>query len=90
MPYASGQSGTLPHAEACLRPYTKSINTQPYMTNPTIVASFYTCLEMLRLDSEELHAWWCNLLYCVDGEPNYRAWDEFNLSILENDLIYNV
>ena len=66
-----------------------TFNTRP-MTNPTIVASFYTCLEMLRLDSEELHAWWCNLLYCVDGEPNYRAWDEFNLSILENDLIYNV
>ena len=72
-------------------PYTKSINQRETpMTNPTIVASFYTCLEMLRLDSEELHAWWCNLLYCVDGEPNYRAWDEFNLSILENDLIYNV
>jgi hypothetical protein len=59
-------------------------------TNPTIVASFYTCLEMLRLDSEELHAWWCNVLYCVDGEPNYRAWDEHHLAVLENDLIYNI
>jgi hypothetical protein len=60
------------------------------MITPSIVASIYTCLEMLRLEREDLHAWWCNLLYCVDGEPNYRAWDAHNLAVLENDLIYNI
>jgi hypothetical protein len=58
--------------------------------NHTAVQGIYTCLEMLRLDNEELHAWWCNLLYCANGEPNYPAWEDFNLRILENDLIYNV
>jgi hypothetical protein len=60
------------------------------MSQTKVVAKINTCLEMLRLESEELHAWWSNLLYCHDGEPNYCVWDEHHLAILENDLIYNI
>ena len=74
------------------RCYAEGTEAKRPMTNinPTAVQGIYTCLEILRLESEELHAWWCNLLYCHDGEPNYRVWDEHHLAILENDLIYNI
>lgn len=58
--------------------------------NKETVASIYTCLEMLVIDREDLHAWWVNLLYKANGEPNYRAWCEHTLGVLENDVIYNI
>jgi hypothetical protein len=60
------------------------------MSQTEVVANIYTYLEILRMENENLHSWWSNLLYCHDGEPNYSVWDEHHLAILENDLIYNI
>ena len=59
-------------------------------TQKEIVASIYTCLEMLVKDREDLHAWWCNLLYKADGEVNLPAWNELTLRSIENDVIFNI
>jgi hypothetical protein len=60
------------------------------MTNPSTVASIYTCLEMLRIDRPDLHEWWCNFLYKANGDVHYPAWNEHKLAVMENDLIYNI
>ena len=71
--------------------YTKGMKnettTQP-MYNPTTVAGLYTCLEMLVKEREDLHAWWCNLLYLETGDINTLAWNDRTLGILENDVAY--
>ena len=58
-------------------------------TQKATVASIYTTLEMLVKDREDLHAWWCNLLYMANGEPNYPAWNDLTLRSIENDVIFN-
>ena len=60
------------------------------MTNAQITAGIYTCLEMLRLENENLHAWWCGTLYKANGDIAPRAWSQHHLTILENDCIYNI
>jgi hypothetical protein len=58
------------------------------MYNKETVASIYTCLEMLRIEREDLHAYWCNLLYTEDGDINAPAWTEHKLRVIENDVAY--
>ena len=58
-------------------------------TQKATVASIYTCLEMLVKDREDLHAWWVNLLYKVDGDVNLPAWNDMTLRSIENDVIFN-
>ena len=71
-------------------PYYSHTKGKNPVTNPKTVESIYQTLEMLRIDREDLHAWWVGLLYCADGTPNYLAWNEMNLAIIENDVIYNI
>ena len=62
------------------------------MENETInpVPGIYTCLNMLTAAGrDDLHSWWCNLLYAPNGDINYPMWDAATLRVLENDLIYN-
>ena len=66
----------------------KNETTSQPMFNPTTVAGIYTCLEMLVKEREDLHAWWCNLLYLESGEVNTLAWNDRTLGILENDVAY--
>ena len=71
-------------------PYTKETEAKKLMpTNPTTVQGIYTCLSMLCIEREDLHAWWCNLLYMDNGDINYPAWSDTTLATLENDIIYN-
>ncbi len=60
------------------------------MTNTEIVAGIYTCLEMLRMENENLHAWWCDGLYTANGDIVESAWSQTTLTIMENDCIYNI
>jgi hypothetical protein len=60
------------------------------MTNTEIVAGIYTCLEMLRMENENLHAWWCGMLYEANGDIAKNSWSEHHLTIMENDCIYNI
>ena len=60
------------------------------MTLAEVTTNMYTCLEMLTASGrEDLHAWWCNLLYKDNGDINNLMWTEYWLAIVENDLIYN-
>ena len=61
------------------------------LTLAQVTSGIYTCLEMLLVSNrEDLHAWWCNLLYKTDGGIHYPMWSEYWLQIIENDVIYNV
>ena len=53
-----------------------------------VVACVYTCLEMLRTEREDLHAWWCNLLYTHNGDIHYPSWNAMTLLAMENDCIF--
>jgi hypothetical protein len=66
----------------------KNKTTSQPMFNPTTVEGIYTCLNMLVIEREDLHAWWCNLLYMDNGDINYPAWSEHTLGVLENDVAY--
>jgi len=58
------------------------------MKNQT-VKGIYTCLEMLTAAGrDDLHDWWCSLLYAANGDINYAAWTVTTLNFLENDVIY--
>jgi hypothetical protein len=62
-------------------------------TTPTpaqVVKNIYTCLEMLTAaNRDDLHSWWCSLLYAPNGDINYPMWSTLTLVTLENDVIYN-
>ena len=58
------------------------------MTSKEIVSNIYTVLEMLRLDREDLHAFYADVLYTDDGNVNLPAWNELTLHSIENDVIF--
>ena len=59
------------------------------MKNET-VKGIYTCLEMLTAAGrDDLHDWWCTLLYAANGDVHYTMWSAFTLGSLENDVIYH-
>ena len=71
--------------------YTTYMKNETPMTPAQVVSGIYTCLEMLTASGrEDLHAYWCNLLYTDNGDCWLPGWSEDKLRVMENDLIYNV
>ena len=60
------------------------------MTKEDVVKNIYNCLEMLRLEREDLVEWWCNLMYTQDGDIHHPSWNTLTLLAMENDCIFHM